>query len=213
MLPVMSEVQDQRVKVKNLIKQAIKISSYCLMPLMVGLAVCAQPMVRLLLTEKWLDCVFFIRIFCFSYAFYPIQTANLNAINALGRTDIYLKLEIIKKSLTFVSLFATAFISVKALAIGGLICSVLSQIINAFPNKKLVDYGYFNQLKDIFPNILLSTFMGFVVYCVNFFGLSDILTLAIQIPLGAIVYIVCSIIFKIDSFYFIKDCLRQYVHF
>ena len=157
------------------------------MPMMMGLAVCAQPLVRILLTEKWLPCVFFLRIFCFTYSFYPIHTANLSAINAMGRSDLFLKLEIIKKVVGLAALFATMFISVEAMALSLLATSVLSQIINSWPNKKLLNYRYLDQVKDMLPQIILSLIMGGIVYSVTFIGLNDIWTLLIQVPLGVFI--------------------------
>ena len=93
----MSSVQDSKDRVKNMTRRAIKTSTYIMAPLMMGLAFCAEPIVTLILTEKWLPCVPFLRIFCVTCMFYPIHTANLNAINAMGRSDLFLKLEIIKK--------------------------------------------------------------------------------------------------------------------
>ena len=89
LLPTMSKVQNSPDIVKSMTRRAIKTSTYIMMPFMVGLAVCAEPLVNLILTEKWLPCVFFLRIFCFSYAFFPIHTANLNAIKAMGRSDLF----------------------------------------------------------------------------------------------------------------------------
>ena len=121
-----------------------------MMPMMMGLAVCAEPMVELLLTEKWLFCVPYLRIFCFTYSFYPIHTANLNAIKAMGRSDLFLKLEIIKKAVGLAFLLSSIWFGVMAMAYTLLITSVISQIINSWPNKKLLGYSYLEQLKDIF---------------------------------------------------------------
>ena len=200
LLPSMSKVQDDANTVKNMTRRAIKTSTFFMMPLMVGIAVCAEPLVRLILTDKWLPCVPFLRIFCFTYAFWPIHTANLNAIKAMGRSDLFLILEIIKKVVGTIAIVSTMFISPLAMAYSLLIVSVLSQIINSWPNRKLLGYSYENQLMDMLPQILLSAFMGAVVYCVQFIGLSSLITLLIQIPLGIIVYIALSKFFHIDSF-------------
>ena len=98
LLPTMSKAQDDMAAVRSMTRRAIKTSTFLMMPAMIGLAVCAEPLVQLILTEKWLPCVLFLRIFCITYAFYPIHTANLNAIKAMGRSDLFLKLEIIKNS-------------------------------------------------------------------------------------------------------------------
>ena len=212
LLPTMSAEQDNRDRVRAMTRRAIKTSTYLIMPVMVGLAVCAEPIVDLLLTAKWLPCVFFLRIFCFTYAFWPIHTANLNAIKAMGRSDLFLKLEILKKIVGLTALVSTMFISVKAMALVLPLTSILSQIINSLPNKKLLDYHYLDQLKDILPQIILSGTMGAIVYCVTFIGLNDILTLLIQVPLGGIIYFAGSKLFHIDSFEYVLGIAKSYLH-
>ena len=203
LLPTMSKAQDDPDQVKKMTRRAIKTSTYVMMPAMVGLAVCADALVSLILTEKWLPCVPFLRIFCFTFAFWPIHTANLNAIKAMGRSDLFLKLEIIKKIMGIIALVSTMWISVMAMAYSLLVTSVLSQIINSWPNKKLMNYSYPEQVKDMLPQIGLSLSMGAVVYCVQFLGLNNVLTLLIQIVVGVLFYVVFSKIFHIDSYEYI----------
>ena len=203
LFPKLSSEQDNKDRVRDITSRAIKTSTYIMAPLMVGLAVCAEPIVKLVLTEKWLPAVFFLRIFCFTYAFYPLHTANLNAIKAMGRSDLFLKLEILKKVVGMIALLSTMWISVEAMAYSLLFTSVASQIINSFPNSKLLNYRYIDQLKDILPEILLALFMGLVVYCVNFLRLNDWITLLIQVPLGIVIYLLGSKLFKLDSYEYI----------
>ena len=139
--------------------------------------------------------------------FWPIHTANLNAINAMGRSDLFLKLEIIKKVIGLTLLFITMRISVMAMAYSLLVSGLLSQIINSWPNRKLLDYGYLEQLKDILPAILLAVVMGIIVYCVSLIGLNASLTLIIQIPLGAIIYIAGSKLFKLESYEYLINII------
>ena len=211
LLPTMSKAQDDVGTVKNMTRRAIKTSTYIIMPMMMGIAVCAEPLVKLIFTSKWLPCVPYMRVFCFTYAFYPVHTANLNAIKALGRSDLFLKLEIIKKSYMAVVLICTMWFGPMIMAYSCLFTSVLSQMVNSWPNRKLMDYKYGEQLKDMFPQIGLSCLMGIVVFCVTFLGLSDIITLLIQIPLGVLIYVTGSKVFHIDSFNFIISIARQYL--
>lgn len=211
LLPTMSAIQDSRDAVKAMTRRAIKISTYVIMPMMMGLAVCAEPIVKLLLTEKWLFCVPYMRIFCFAYAFYPIQTANLNAIKSVGRSDLFLKLEIIKKIVGLAFLLSSMWFGVMAMAYTMLITTVTSMIINSWPNKKLLSYSYFEQMKDIGINIILSLFMGIVVYCVQFINLSAITTLIIQVVLGVTLYLAGSVIFKLESFNYILGILKNFL--
>ena len=211
LLPTMSNAQDNRSLVKSMTRRAIKTSTYIMMPMMMGIAVCATPLVDLILTAKWLPCVPYMRIFCFTFAFYPIHTANLNAIKAMGRSDLFLKLEITKKIIGTIILVATIWFGPLVMAYSLLFTSITSQIINSWPNRKLLDYKYSEQLKDMLPQIGLSCLMGGMVFCVTLFGLSDILTLLIQIPLGVIIYVVGSKVFHIDSFEYIISIVKQYM--
>ncbi len=208
LLPTMSKAQDNPEIVKSMTRRSIRISTFLMMPFMVGIAVCAKPLVSLVLTDKWLPCVPFLRIFCFTYAFYPIHTANLNAIKAMGRSDLFLVLEIIKKIVGTIAIVSTMFVSVMAMAYSLLITSILSQLINSWPNRKLLNYGYKNQLMDMLPQILLSVFMGAIVYCVQFLGLSSLITLLIQIPVGVFVYVSLSKLLHIESFDYLVSTVK-----
>jgi len=203
LFPAMSAEQNNRERVRTMTRRAIKTSTYLMMPLMMGLAVCAEPIVSLILTDKWLPCVFFLRIFCFTFAFYPVHTANLNAIKAMGRSDLFLKLEIVKKIVGLIALGTTMFISVQAMALSALVTSILGQLINSWPNRKLLDYHYGDQIMDMLPQICLSCVMGACVFAVGYLPLNAWQLLAIQIPLGGAIYVLGSKFFKIDSFEYV----------
>lgn len=212
LLPTMSRAQDEPETVKGMTRRAIKTSTYMIAPMMMGLAFVGEPLVRLILTEKWLPSVPYMRIFCITYMFYPIHTANLNAIKAMGRSDLFLKLEIVKKIMGLTVLLITMWHGVMVMAYSLLLTSVLSQIINSWPNKKLLNYPYSEQLKDILPGILLATGMGLIVYAVQFLGLNDIVTLIIQVPLGAAVYIAGSKLFHLESFEYVLGMVKGYLN-
>ncbi len=213
LLPSMSSVQDDKTSLRNMTRRSIKTSTYILMPMMTGLAVCAEPLVSIILTDKWLPCVPFLRIFCFTYAFWPVHTANLNAIKALGHSDIFLKLEILKKVIGLIAILVTVWFGIMPMAYSFLFNSVISQVINSYPNRNLLNYSYIDQLKDMLPAIILTSVMGLLVFSVQFIGLSSWITLIIQIPLGVAIYIIGSKIFKLDSFDYavsiIKNLLKR----
>ena len=208
LLPTMSSKQDDRMIVKKMTKRAIKTSTYIIAPLMMGLAFCGTPIVKVVLTDKWLPCVPFMQIFCITSMFYPIHTANLNAIKALGRSDYFLKLEIIKKIIGIILLLSTMWYGVMAMAYSLLLSSFLSQIINSWPNKKLLDYGYIEQIKDILPSIFLAVIMGIGVFCVQFLELGNLLTICLQVILGMVIYIGGSVIFKFEEFEYIYKMIK-----
>lgn len=211
LLPTMSAVQDKPMLIKSMTKKSIKISTYIMAPLLLGLAFCSTPLVRLVLTEKWLPCVPFQVIFCVTYIFYPVHTSNLNAIKAMGRSDLFLKLEIVKKTIGLVALLLTTPISVMAMGYSLIFISIASQIINSWPNKKLLNYGYLEQLRDILPEVLLAVFMGCCIYPIQWLGLPDFITLCIQVPLGGIIYIIGSSIFRLESFEYLIGIIKPYI--
>lgn len=213
LFPSMSKAQDDKEKVKIMTRMAIKTSTYIMAPLMMGLAFCSKQIIGLILTEKWFPCIPFMCIFCITSLFYPIHTANLNAVKAMGKSDYFLKLEILKKLVGITLLLLTMWHGVMAMAYSLLVSSLLSQIINSWPNKKLLGYGYIEQIKDIVPSLVLSIIMGVCVYCVSLIGLSDILTLGIQMVIGVFIYIVGSKLFKFEEFehtlYMLKGIVKN----
>ncbi len=211
LLPSMSQEQDDKTRVKAMTRRAIRTSTYIMAPMLVGLAACGAPLITLLLTEKWLPCVFFMQIFCITFVFYPIHTANLNAIKAMGRSDIFLKLEIAKKFVGFGLVVATMFISVKAMAYSAFAGTLLSTIINAFPNKKLLGYSWLEQMKDILPNIALSFVMGISVYFMQRLPLPTIIVLILQVMTGAIIYIGLSWLLKMEIFNYIVNMIKHFL--
>lgn len=209
LLPTMSIEQDNPERIKQMTRRAIKTSTYVMAPLMMGLAFCAEPIVRLVLTDKWIFCIPFLRIFCITYMFWPVHTANLNAINAMGRSDWFLRLEIIKKIVGLAILLSTMWFGVMAMAYSLLLSSVLSQIINSWPNRKLLKYGYLEQVRDFAPGILLAVLMGICVHFVEYMSLPMIVTLVIQIVLGSIIYIVGSAILKLEEFQYLLEMIKS----
>lgn len=211
LLPTMSREQDDRERVKAITRRSITTSIYIMAPMMMGMTFAAKPFIRLVLTEKWLDCVLYLRIFCITYMFYPIHTANLKAIVALGRSDINLKLEIMKKAVGMGLLLITMWFGVEAMAYSLLVSCVISQIINSYPNKKLLNYSYFDQMKDILPSILLAAFMGICIFPIALLKLTDMVILTIQVILGAAIYIGGSVLLRLDSFQYLWEIVRTFI--
>lgn len=209
LLPVLSSEQDDRARVREMTRRAIKVSTYVLMPLMAGLAVCAEPLVRFLLTEKWLPSVPYMQLFCLYYAFWPLHTANLNAIKATGHSGIFLKLEIIKKVLETSILLVTMRHGVMAITLGLLLSGFASVIINAWPNRRLLDYGVSRQLLDALPAVLLSALMGLAILPVTFTGLPDLVKLLIMAPAGAALYVGGSALLRMESFRYMLEILKK----
>ena len=143
--------------------------------------------------------------------FYPIHTANLSAINALGRSDLFLKLEIWKKVVGLVLLFSTIFISVKAMAYSLLISTLTSMIINSWPNKKLLNYSFLEQIKDILPSIILAIGMGAVVYLIGYLPLPTLPLLLTQVICGGVIYLFGSSLLKLEPYVYVKEIVFSFV--
>lgn len=211
MLPAMAAKQDDRIQVKLLTRNSIMISAYILFPLMAGLAGVANALVELLLTEKWLPCVPYMQIYCFTLAFYPVHSCNLQAINAMGRSDIFLKLEIIKKSIGIAALVIAVFCfdSPIAIAMTGAFTTFTSCFINAYPNKKLIGYSYYEQMRDILPAFAAAVVMLGAVLAVQLLGLGTMATLVVQIVVGIGVYVAVSAVFRLEPFRLLLDMLKK----
>lgn len=209
LFPVMSSEQDNLSQVKAMLKKVVQVNSYIMSPLMMGLAVCGEPLIKLLLTEKWLPCVPYLQVFCFIYAFTVFNTANMNTYRSLGRSDIYLKVELVRKIVGIVAILVTMKISVFAMAIGEIIATLVSLVINTYPNKKLLDYGLLKQIRDMLPNIIITLVMGAVVYSLTFLHINEVITLVLQIIVGVVCYLVLSLAIKSPAFGYILSIVKK----
>ena len=211
LLPTMSKEQDDINSVKAITRRSIKTSTYIMAPILIGLAMCGDAFIELLLTEKWLPCVPYMRIFCITYIFTPMFTANYNAYKALGRSDLYLKVSIISKIFGLIILLVTLPFGVMTMAYGLLVGNFISQLVCTFPNRQLLGYSYGEQLLDILPNLALTALMGGLVYAVEFLNLNAIVTLIIQIPLGVAVYVLGSMLFKNESYQYVLNTAKSFL--
>lgn len=203
MLPAFSACQDDRVKVKNMVRRSIVTSSYLVFPMMAGLIAVAEPMVKLLLTDQYLPCVPMLRLLCVAYATWPLHVANLQAINALGRSEIFLKLEIIKKAVSVIALIISIPFGIYTMVALRAATDFICTFINAHPNKKLLDYSFYEQWKDVIPSLLVSAVMGVVVYGVQYIIEGTFLTLVVQILVGVLVYGGLSWLFRLEAFLYL----------
>ena len=211
LFPAMANCQDKKEQVKSMCRRSIRTSSYIMLPLMTGLALVAEPFVKLLLTEKWLQCVPYLQIACFTFAFMPIHTANLQAIKAMGRSDIFLKLEIIKKIMGLAVLIFVAPFGVLAIAFSGILTTILSSIINSYPNRKLLNYNYFEQLKDLFNGFLPLIVMSVLVYLTGLVNIGEFPLIVMQVIVGMISYVAVSALTKNDSFIYALEIVKSFI--
>jgi teichuronic acid exporter len=209
--PALAEVNDDPSRLKNVTRRAMKITAYLTFPLMIGLMSVANPLILVLLTEKWLFAVPFLQICCVYWLFQPMQTANWQAIKALGRSDLLMNLEIFKKIIGISLLLISMNISVYAIAISNAFFAGISMIINMIPNKKLIQYSMAEQFRDIAPPLILSMTMGGIIYTLSWLSLPVRLTLGLQIVCGVIIYVGGSYLFRLESFMYLRDMIMKKV--
>lgn len=210
LFPAISKEQSNRARVKVLVRRSIMTSTFLIFPCMAGLAAVAEPLTMILLTEKWLPCVPFMQFCCFVYAFWPIHTANLQAISALGRSDIYLRLEIQKKIIGVLMIVVTIPMGIYPMMVGRCISTVVSSFLNARPNKELFGYSIKEQISDIIPAFILSIIMALIVWLFNFLDWNAWITLLCQVITGIVIYVGGAKICRLESFEFVVTTIKQF---
>lgn len=213
MLSAVAHVQDDMAYVKRLVRRALKTSTYLIVPSMILLAVVAEPVVRLLLGEQWLPAVPFLQMYCVIYMLLPIHTSNLQALNGMGRSDLFLKLELIKKvyGVVFVLVGAFVFQDVYVLVGSYILSGVISTFVNAWPNRKVIGYSYIEQVKDICPAFLLATVSAAVAFPIGMLALPDVAVVLLQADVMAACYLGLSKLFKVEAFDYLLATAKEVV--
>lgn len=212
LLPAMSEKQTETVVAKSILQNAICMGSYLVFPVMVGFAAIARPFISIFLTEKWIACVPYMQIFCMTFAFYPVFICNLQAMNAMGRSDLYLKLEIIKQMYSLITLVIVIFLFNNPIfiAISSLILTPIGWYVNSFPNRKLLNYGFCDQVKDVAPSIIMSMLMfALLSYGESLLDLSNGALIITEIIVGALFYICFSALTKNRQFLQLIELIKS----
>jgi O-antigen/teichoic acid export membrane protein len=206
--PVFSSIHQDKVKLKRAVRKASQGLALLNFPIMVGLAVTARPLVVVLLTDKWAACVPFIQLLCVAGAFYPLSLIHVNALSAQGRSDLFLRLEIIKKGLIVLSIIATYRFGVQGLLVGGVVASVLSYLLNGYYSVRLFGYSWREQFLDVLPYAGISALMGWVVWLVGRFAFGgDLLLLLSQVAAGVGAYLFGCWFWQVASFREARDLL------
>ena len=187
--PVLCSIQNETERLVSAYKRFLRMSAFIIFPLMVGLAAVADPLVRILLTDKWEDTIYLLQILCFSSMWYPIHAINLSLLQVKGRSDFFLKLEIIKKIQGVIVLCVTLPMGIVAMCYGGIVSSLLCLVYNTYYTQKLIGYGYVAQMKDLLHILVHSLVMGAGVWCIVQMLDSLWLQLAVGILSGAVYYI------------------------
>lgn len=202
--PVLSAIQDDTLRLQNSYRRLLKLSAFIVFPLMMGLAAIASPLIRVILTAKWDGCVLYLQILCFALMLYPIHAINLNLLQVKGRSDIFLRLEIIKKIIGVVILIITIPLGITAMCLGMVFSSIICLIVNTYYTSRFIDVGLLTQLKDLKIILINSLVMGGGIYILTSFIDIEGLKLVMGIVIGLLFYF-------IGSFYFSRAELQEVI--
>ncbi|WP_394776536.1 lipopolysaccharide biosynthesis protein [Flavobacterium sp.] len=197
--PILTSVQHDKEKLISIYSRLIRMSAFLIIPIMSLIALLAKPIVILLLTEKWASLIPLLQWIVFSRIFLPLSVINMNLLNAIGRSDLYLKVDLSKLPLTIIAMIITIPLGVKAIIIGHVVTSALSFIINAYLPGKLYGYGPIKQLKDMFPFCFATIMMAIIVFIMTCFIDNLVLQLFFGVILGPIVYVFLSWLLKLEE--------------
>lgn len=204
LFPAIANISDEKERVREMTRKAVKIMSYVMFPMLFGLAAVSKPLVNILFTSKWEAAIPFVQMLSVSSAISLIGGVSLQAIKAIGKSDIILKLEVYKKPIYVLLLVIGVKVSVEAVAGTMLIYSLYGNIVNARPLKKEISYSYVEQLKDLSVPFFMSAIMSIAVLMILQLHMNDIITLIVQVLVGATLYIGMSVCFKVDSFLYLQ---------
>ena len=209
LFPAIANISDEKKRVKEITRKAVKIMSFVMFPMLFGLAAVSGPLINVLFTSKWALAVPFVQILSISSAISLIGGVSLQAIKAIGKSDIILKLEVYKKPVYVLLLIIGVKINVTAVAVTMLLYSIYGNVVNAGPLKKEIDYTYREQLKDLSPAFLMSGVMGLLVYMVSYLNLNNVLLLFIQVLVGIALYLGMAMAFKVDTLKYLQNFLKE----
>lgn len=216
--PVFSSIQGDKPRLKRGVRKALTTLVMVNFPLMIGLAIVARPLVLLLLTEKWLPCVPYLQLLCAVGMLYPLHVLNLNVLLAQGRSDLFFRLEILKKIVGVILIAVTYRWGISIMIVGQIVGSIFSYFLNSYYTGVLIDYPIFEQLGDLRHSLILSILMAGGIYLINFFSIAQqSLLLIVQIVTGIVIYIMLCRLTKLPSFTetmeLIKPKMREILHF
>lgn len=207
--PAFSSIQDDNSRLKRGVQKALSTLNFLNFPMMIGLLVTAKPLVLVLLTEKWLPCVPYLQLLCVMGLLYPLNVINLNVLKAKGRSDLFLRLEILKKILTVISIALTYRWGVKAMITGHIcIVSVPAYYLNSYYTGRFIGYPLKEQIFDLLPYLGMAVVMGIGVYCLQLLPFPNMWSLLIsQVVVGILIYLGSSWAFRVSGFVEVIDIL------
>jgi O-antigen/teichoic acid export membrane protein len=202
-LPLLSQISEDKQRTLKVYRKILMLSFFISAPLMLGALVLAKPLFILFLGEQWLPAVPFFQILCLAYMLYPIHSLNINILSVYGKSNLFLKLEIIKKVMVVVLVLVTVNFGIYGLVLSSVIASVAALFINTYYSGGLILYYTKDQLKDILPTLIISIFMAIVMYFVSVFLADYVSIVQIIVPatVGVSVFAFLSYITKNESLY------------
>ena len=198
--PVLCEIQNDDARLAGIYRRFLKLSAFVIFPLMIGLSAVARPFVNIMLGQQWGFCGQLLQIICFSMMWYPIHAINLNLLQVKGRSDLFLRLEIIKKLLGVAVLCITAPFGLIVMCYGAILNSLVALAINTYYTGKLINVGFFRQMRDLLPTIMLCLAMFVLILLVNSLLPSDVMKLCAGIAVGVAFYALSGYVLKFSEF-------------
>ena len=202
--PVLSSIQDDRARLKGAYQRVIKTTMLLTFVLMMGMAACAKSMIQVLIGEQWLGCVPMLQIICMYGMLYPLHALNLNMLQVQGRSDLFLRLEIIKKIIGIGPLLLGIFVDIYLMLAGSLVTSLIAYYLNAYYSGPFLNYGIKEQIKDILPSFGVAIAMAVPVFAMSFIHMSVYILLPLQIIVGAIITILICEATKLPEYIELK---------
>ncbi|MWB96521.1 oligosaccharide flippase family protein [Flavobacterium sp. GA093] len=197
--PILTSVQHDKEKLVSIFRRTIRMSAFLIIPTMVLIALLAKPIVILLLTEKWASLIPLLQWIVFSRIFLPMSAINMNLLNAIGRSDLFLKVDLSKLPLTLLAMIITIPLGVKAIIIGHVVTSAISFVINAYLPGKFYGYGPINQLRDVFPFVVATIGMAIGVLVLSCFIDNLIVQLILGGIAGVVIYLFICWLLKLEE--------------
>ena len=207
--PVLSKMLNDDEGLARNYRRMIRTTAFIVFPMMFMLSALARPLILTMITAKWESCIILLQLMCFSLMWYPIHAMNLNLLQVKGRTDLFLRLEIIKKIIGLSILVITLPQGLVIFCIGSIISSILCLVINTYYTGKLIDVGFLTQMKDLTPILLLSAVMYLAIYCTNSFIENMVLQIIIGGIVGAFIYLGGAFLFRFEELNDVKYMLKR----
>lgn len=207
--PVLSTIQNDDERLAHSYRLVLKLTAYCVFPLMIGLAAVADSLIISLLGEKWIGCILFIQLICFAKVLYPIHAINLNLLAVKGRSDLFLRLEFIKKGIITIVLMFTIPFGITCMVAGTIFTSLCCLVVNTFYTGRMISCGLGVQVRDLLPSFVLSLVMFGVIRLMHIFIENNLVHLALSIIVGGLVYVGVSYILKMSELKYIIDLIKK----